>query len=197
MRINMLESLTDNIVIDKDKCTFCGVCVETCILDNLRMKLSPCRQACPLKVNCHGYVQLIARGEEEKGLELLRESLPFPGILGRICSQPCENKCYRKEMDGEAVSVNGQRIIANAAISSVGTNILINNVHTAPPFEIDAVGDTELLVQRMLDRISLADLYEKSLKARIVLEISLRESLVIPVYSGELKTDYLNLIDEE
>jgi NADPH-dependent glutamate synthase beta subunit-like oxidoreductase len=116
MRINLLESLTDNIVIDKDKCTFCGVCVETCILDNLRMKLSPCRQACPLGVNCHGYVQLIARGEEAKGLELLRERLPFPGILGRICSQPCENKCYRKEMDGEAVSVRAlKRYLADRA----------------------------------------------------------------------------------
>ena len=99
--------------------------------------------------------------------------------------------------DADAVSVNGQRIIASAAISSVGTNILINNVHTAPPFEIDAVGDTELLAQRILDRNSLSDLYEKSLKARIVLEIFIRESLLIPVYSGELKTDYLNLIDEE
>ncbi len=99
--------------------------------------------------------------------------------------------------DADAVSVNSQRIIASAAISSVGTNILINNVHTAPPFEIDAVGDTELLVQRILDRNSLSDLYEKSLKARIVLEIFIRDSLVIPVYSGELKTDYLNLIDEE
>ena len=39
MRINLLESLSDNIVIDKAKCTFCGICVETCILDNLRMKL--------------------------------------------------------------------------------------------------------------------------------------------------------------
>jgi NADPH-dependent glutamate synthase beta subunit-like oxidoreductase len=105
MRINMLESLSDNIVIDKDKCTYCGICVERCILDNLRMKLAPCRQACPLGVNCHGYVQTIARGEEEKGIELLRETLPFPGILGRICSQPCEDNCHRKKVEGAAVSI--------------------------------------------------------------------------------------------
>ena len=83
-RVNMLESLSDNIIVDKDKCTSCGICVDTCILDNLRLQLSPCRQACPLGVNCQGYVQLIARGEEAKALELLRETLPFPGILGRI-----------------------------------------------------------------------------------------------------------------
>ena len=103
--MNLLESLTDNIVIDKDKCTFCGICVERCVLDNLRMKLAPCRQACPLGVNCHGYVQLIARGEEAGAMELLLEALPFPGILGRICSQPCEESCYHKTMDGEAVAV--------------------------------------------------------------------------------------------
>ena len=83
-RVNLLESLSENIIVDKDKCTSCGICVDTCILDNLRLQLSPCRQACPLGVNCQGYVQLIARGEEAKALELLRESLPFPGILGRI-----------------------------------------------------------------------------------------------------------------
>ena len=103
--MNLLESLTDNIVIDKDKCTFCGICVERCVLDNLRMKQAPCRRACPLGVNCHGYVQLIARGEEAGAMELLLETLPFPGILGRICSQPCEESCYHKTVDGEAVAI--------------------------------------------------------------------------------------------
>jgi NADPH-dependent glutamate synthase beta subunit-like oxidoreductase len=105
MQINMLESLTDNIVIDKDKCTYCGICIDRCVLDNLRMKLAPCRQACPLGVNCHGYVQSIARGEESQGMALLRETLPFPGILGRICSQPCEELCHKKQVEGEAVAV--------------------------------------------------------------------------------------------
>jgi NADPH-dependent glutamate synthase beta subunit-like oxidoreductase len=103
--MNLLESLTDNIVIDKDKCTFCGICVERCVLDNLRMKLAPCRQACPLGVNCHGYVQLIARGQEAEGMKILWDKLPFPGILGRVCSQPCEDQCYRKNVDGKPVAI--------------------------------------------------------------------------------------------
>ncbi len=105
MSTNMLESLTDNIAIDKDKCTSCSICVETCVLDNLRMQLAPCRQACPLGVNCQGYIQLIARSKEDAGLELLRETLPFPAILARICSQPCEAQCHRKTIDGEAVAI--------------------------------------------------------------------------------------------
>ncbi len=118
MNGNILESLSDNIVIDKDKCIFCNICVETCVLDNLRMKLSPCRQACPLGVNCQGYVQLIARGEEEKGMEVLRETLPFPGILGRICSQPCEENCHRKKIEGEAVAI---RALKRYLVDSTGS----------------------------------------------------------------------------
>ncbi len=107
MRINLLESLSDNIVVDRDKCTYCGVCVETCILDNLRMKLAPCSHACPLGVNCQGYVQLTQRARDEEALRVLEEKLPFPEILSRLCSQPCEAACHRKKIEGQAVNIRG------------------------------------------------------------------------------------------
>ena len=56
MDFNLLTSLNDNIRIDRNKCTACGRCVEVCVLDNLRLQLSPCRQACPLGMNCQGYI---------------------------------------------------------------------------------------------------------------------------------------------
>ena len=116
---NMLEALSDNIVVDMDKCTFCGVCVETCILDNLRMALAPCRQACPLGVNCQGYVQLIVRGQKEEAMALLRETLPFPGILARVCSHPCEDQCHRKETTGQAVAIRAlKRHLADFSASA-------------------------------------------------------------------------------
>lgn len=104
-RLNLLEALSDNITIDHDKCVYCGICVDRCVLDNLRMKLAPCRQACPLGVNAQGYVRLIARGEEAKAREQVLTSLPFPEILGRICDHPCESGCHRKAVTGEAVAI--------------------------------------------------------------------------------------------
>lgn len=105
MDINLLTSLSDNIRIDRNKCNACGRCVEICILDNLRLQLSPCRQACPLGMNCQGYIQNLARGKEDKGLEKVKEAIPFGRILGRICSKPCESNCSRIQYDGLPVAI--------------------------------------------------------------------------------------------
>ena len=105
MDFNLLTSLNDNIRIDRNKCTACGRCVEVCVLDNLRLQLSPCRQACPLGMNCQGYIHHLAQGKMDKGLEKVRETVPFGGILGRICSRPCEAVCNRVKVDQQPVAI--------------------------------------------------------------------------------------------
>ncbi|MBP1716396.1 MAG: 4Fe-4S ferredoxin, iron-sulfur binding, partial [Deltaproteobacteria bacterium] len=75
------------------------------VLDNLRLQLSPCRQACPIGMNCQGYIRQIARGKNEDGLEKIREGAPFGGILSRVCSRPCEAKCNRTRVDGQALAI--------------------------------------------------------------------------------------------
>ena len=104
VRKNLLEALSDNIIVDPDKCSFCGVCVETCILDNLRLELAPCRQGCPLGVNVQGYIQEVLRGRDDQAREILYKALIFPETLGRICPAPCEETCHRAYLEGEAVS---------------------------------------------------------------------------------------------
>lgn len=109
-------SYSNNIVIDKSKCTFCGICVDRCILDNLRLQLSPCRRACPIGQNCQGYIQEVDRGRFEKASAIIWETSPLPGVLGRICSRPCEAACNRNQMDEQAVSIrNLKRYAVNTA----------------------------------------------------------------------------------
>ena len=90
-----------NIRVDRDLCTSCGVCVDRCIMDNLRLSVAPCRQACPLNLNCQGYIRLIAQGREEEAARELRKYTPFGAILGRICSRPCEAACERELSIGD------------------------------------------------------------------------------------------------
>jgi NADPH-dependent glutamate synthase beta subunit-like oxidoreductase len=103
-----------NIRVNLDLCYACGICVDRCIMDNLRLSVPPCRQACPLHMNCMGYVRLIAQGKEREAAEEMRQYSPFGGILGRICSHPCESECERENLDG-AVNIRAlKRYLADA-----------------------------------------------------------------------------------
>ncbi len=61
----------------------------------------PCVLACPAGTDCQGYVGLIANGQFEEALRLIKENIPLPGSLGRVCPHPCEDKCRRRLVDGE------------------------------------------------------------------------------------------------
>ena len=60
---------------------------------------SNCVARCPLRVDAHGYMQLTRLGRFREALQLIREELPFPGILGHVCLHPCELHCKRIDTD--------------------------------------------------------------------------------------------------
>lgn len=64
----------------------------------------PCVLACPAHTDCQGYVGLIANGEYEAANELVKDKIPLPASLGRVCPHPCEAECRRGLID-EPVSI--------------------------------------------------------------------------------------------
>jgi len=97
--------------IDRGRCTGCGRCVEVCPLDTLRIdvcvdQMAPCQAACPAGVDIRGYLHFLKEGKLAEAVSLVRDSLPFPAITGRICFHPCESACTRKAID-ESVNING------------------------------------------------------------------------------------------
>ena len=66
--------------------------------------VAPCKRACPGTTDCQGYVGLIANGEFKEALKLIKEQLPLPGCIGRVCPHPCETACRRAEVD-EPISI--------------------------------------------------------------------------------------------
>ena len=104
-----------NIHVNRDLCYACGICVDRCILDNLRLHLAPCRTACPLHMNCQGYVRLIAQGKDREAAAEMRKYLPFGGILGRVCHHPCETSCEQTKAEDGAVHIRAlKRYLADA-----------------------------------------------------------------------------------
>ncbi|MBU1600129.1 NADH-quinone oxidoreductase subunit NuoF, partial [bacterium] len=60
---------------------------------------APCTDTCPVGIQAHSYVVLIAEERFSEALELIKEKSPFPSICGRVCHRPCETQCRRKEID--------------------------------------------------------------------------------------------------
>ena len=96
---------SNNIQIDRSKCVFCGLCAERCIMDHIRLELSPCRGSCPIGQNCQAYIQQLHRGEGDRALATVLETNPLPGVLGRICPHPCQQACNRSSIDKAPVAI--------------------------------------------------------------------------------------------
>lgn len=83
---------------DHNLCILCERCVRVC--DDIRGARAiefafPCHRACPSGIDIPRYIRLIARGLPNAALSVIREKVPFPGVLGRVCIHPCEAACQR------------------------------------------------------------------------------------------------------
>lgn len=72
---------------------------------------APCQHSCPVELDCPGYIALIKEGEYADAYKLIRQRLPFPMSVGRVCDHPCEVKCRRAQVD-EAVAIRDLKRMA-------------------------------------------------------------------------------------
>jgi Fe-S oxidoreductase len=64
----------------------------------------PCSAACPIHVDVRGVLAALAEDDVDTALEILTKRLPFPGIIGQVCEQPCRELCNRREV-GDALEI--------------------------------------------------------------------------------------------
>ena len=74
----------------------------------------PCVLACPANTDCQGYVGLIANGEYEEAIKLIKDKIPLPAAIGRVCPHPCEKECRRGLIDEPIAIQNLKRFAADA-----------------------------------------------------------------------------------
>lgn len=63
--------------------------------------ISPCQRNCPIKQDIATYIDYVSQGRYVDSWSVIRETNPFPSILGRICNHPCETDCKRGWDPGE------------------------------------------------------------------------------------------------
>ncbi|KPJ65399.1 hydrogenase [candidate division WOR-1 bacterium DG_54_3] len=72
---------------------------------------SPCQHTCPVGQEACVYIALIAKGEFEKALEIIRKDNPLPSVCARVCHHPCELKCRAGE-SGDPIAIRALKRFA-------------------------------------------------------------------------------------
>lgn len=65
---------------------------------------APCTLNCPAHTDVQGYVGLVANKQYKEALMLIKEKLPMPASIGRVCPHPCEEACRRKMVE-DSISI--------------------------------------------------------------------------------------------
>ena len=87
--------------------------LELLLSDHYGDCIAPCKLACPAGIDIQGYIGLIANGQYQEALALIKKSNPLPLVCGRVCPRFCEAKCRRNLVD-EPVAINAlKRFVAD------------------------------------------------------------------------------------
>ncbi len=60
---------------------------------------APCKVACPAHVDIQTYLYHIAQDDHQQAVEVIKETLPMPISIGRVCPAFCESECRRTLVD--------------------------------------------------------------------------------------------------
>ncbi len=89
---------------------------------------APCSHTCPAEIDVPRYVRFTLQGKFGEACAVIREKVPFPGVLGRVCFHPCEAKCRRGELD-EAIAIKTLKRVA----ADHDTGLWKRSARIAPP----------------------------------------------------------------
>lgn len=71
------------------------VALELLMSDHKGDCVAPCALTCPAGTDCQGYIKKIAEGNDYEAVKIIKEKLPLPASIGRVCPHPCESECRR------------------------------------------------------------------------------------------------------
>lgn len=126
--------------------------------------VAPCQLNCPARTDCQGYVGLIANGEYEAALKLIKNKVSLPASIGRVCPHPCETACRRGKVD-EAINIAQLKAFAADMDLNSDSYLPEKNAHTGKKIAIIGGGPAGLTAAYRLavsgHEVTVYDMMEK------------------------------------
>ncbi len=92
--------------------------LELLLSDHVGDCLAPCHFTCPTHMDIPLMLRQIAAENLRDAIVTVKEAIPLPAILGRICPKPCEKGCRRAAADGAVAVCQLKRFAADEDLAS-------------------------------------------------------------------------------
>ena len=94
--------VSDGMVIETDNETLNSMrrqSLEKIIEEHSGDCMGPCELSCPAGCDIPDFVAAISAQNDNAAIKIIKDTIPLPGLLGRICPAPCEDECRRHGLD--------------------------------------------------------------------------------------------------
>jgi len=92
--------------------------LELLLSDHRGDCVAPCSVACPAGLDIPGFIDHLRDRGVRAAIALIKERIPLPATLGRICPRYCERVCRRRESENAIAVCALKRFAADADLAS-------------------------------------------------------------------------------
>jgi len=118
-----------------------------------KIRMAPCQEACPAKVDVPRYIRYIKQGAFDEALAVNMESIPLPNICGYACFNPCESRCAMNQF-GEPIAIRAlKRVCAENGRSMLWKKRIVKPAHSGKKVAIVGAGAAGLTMAFLLSSL--------------------------------------------
>jgi uncharacterized protein YlxW (UPF0749 family) len=90
----------------------------------------------------------------------------------------------------EAVAINNERVLAATAVIDIGGSVLVNSAYLAPPYQVSAIGPTDLYQRLSGSRGFVEFVRLRAQAGGIKISFAERDSVRVPAFAGTVNLAY-------
>jgi ferredoxin len=105
---------------------------------------APCQRACPAHMNIPLMIRQIEDGRLKEAIQTVKQDIPIPSVLGRICPAPCEKGCHRNSYDDPVSICALKRYVADVDLAQESSHRPVLAKHSGKNVAIIGAGPAGL-----------------------------------------------------